>query len=290
MGSTEELDFFPEDWSTPFTPVLEDEKLKAVWSPFLEVTEERQKDLLDLLEYGDEQSIFNDGPSSSSDEEEDLFQLRPRFNRDPRHCLREVDKEEKKLLKKYRETELVKNLESVLIDFIVHNQIQSSTSVSLNEECFSWSCSMMGAAQRPVMYLDMKSSCHRLIAHSICRYYGLKSTSKILILWFPVFLPSHSEHHLAVSCKKASIRKRKRSSKSQPFRRVCLSRVKESLISWLRNSKRLGRIQLLLSSRKQSSRREKRRQPAGARSKSEPNDLQNDGNRRLLSSQLLCEI
>jgi len=149
---------YSDGWDEAYEPsygsfalVLEEEN-KYLWEPFIDVTEEQQKILLDFYEQDSE---------SDRDSEELLEPLSPQeaFSR-TRHCTR-------KTLRKHKDSRFLQELDETIFSFSKNDSFELPEGRDYLQQ----------DDESGELIFSLSHKFHRLLLHSLCEYYDLVSYS-----------------------------------------------------------------------------------------------------------------
>jgi len=140
---SQEPDTLFEEWTSPISLVFEPEN-KEYWEPFVDITEEEEKFLLDQL-----------APKKVSQQRWTRDQIR-------------LNKAARNSLVKYRESEFLRELERELMYFITEGLAFP------NKGHTFFTSSSTSPNQLRIIFED---DFHRFLGHSVCRFYNLESHS-----------------------------------------------------------------------------------------------------------------
>eukprot|EP01095_Lingulamoeba_sp_RSL-Kostka_P005642 TRINITY_DN1705_c2_g2_i2.p1 TRINITY_DN1705_c2_g2~~TRINITY_DN1705_c2_g2_i2.p1 ORF type:complete len:445 (+),score=112.48 TRINITY_DN1705_c2_g2_i2:92-1336(+) len=165
----------PMEWRNHFESLFIDEENFNKFRPFIDTTEEIESELFKRyhIEYSSE---------SSSESDDDIF-----FGSDKLTKLNfdAIDKETKKLLYKYSDSDFLEYLHTTIYFYL--NSLQQQKKETPNgpepNEFFSFSFNNNSKYQNQgilndyYLKLKMQDSLHRKLVHGICNYYSLQSKS-----------------------------------------------------------------------------------------------------------------
>jgi hypothetical protein len=144
-------EFFREIWRSPFSVLFEREDLRQLWEPFVQISDDQQEELLQLL--FEELTMAYDSDDTDSEDEEDSglcsgdqrtdkkkstkkssktkkssskkhskkstsasHAAKPSFN--PHESFKRIDRETRKMLRKYSDSDFLKELENEIALFL----------------------------------------------------------------------------------------------------------------------------------------------------------------------------
>lgn len=234
-------EFFDDYAETPLSLMVEFPELRRAWQPFVNVTEEQELAMLRQLK----------GRSAlySSDEEMAPGKRSKKsynFVVDSGRQFHAIPKETRQLLRKYHESPLLDDLDTVLSKFM-RCSLAPSAALEQSYEFFSSSFErvMPDYAQAfpnavpGYLILGMKDSLHRRLVHGICTYYNMFSethtcsSEKVMVIGRPKahqyptqpFLSYLQQTQTDVMYWKEPPRSRPRKRRSRPRDSSCRTRA-----------------------------------------------------------------
>eukprot|EP01100_Stratorugosa_tubuloviscum_P010182 TRINITY_DN4343_c4_g1_i1.p1 TRINITY_DN4343_c4_g1~~TRINITY_DN4343_c4_g1_i1.p1 ORF type:complete len:305 (+),score=124.90 TRINITY_DN4343_c4_g1_i1:104-1018(+) len=168
----DEKEFF-EEYHSPFKALHEDSELMNAFSSFININPDDEHEILKVLE---ESELSIPGKTNKKSN---------RSKKNRRRCSSSTtdistnsifDAESRKTLKKYSHSDFLPALENELIDFIQNTQIFDDLISNYERDNEHFTVSYDNSCCQLIFIF--KQSFHRLVAHSLCRYFGLNSKSE----------------------------------------------------------------------------------------------------------------